>query len=881
MPAQSTLALNGLRLGLLGTAADLAIAAPLLPQNYSPAAHTDAARIGAYFDRTVTVECMGFVVMGTESFRVTASGVRVFGSLVLDSQSANQFFASPDGGAGSPVFRSLATGDLPNTAVTAASYGSASGVGTFTVDAKGRLTAAATVAIAISASAITSGILTTVRGGTGVDGSAAANGQLLIGNGAGYSLSTITAGAGISVVNGAGTITIAALTSGTVTSIDVAVPAFMTSVGGPVTTSGTITLAFTSQAANLMFASPDGGAGVPTFRAIATADLPNTAVTAAAYGSASSIGTFTVDAKGRLTAAATVAVSITASQVSDFNTAVNGRSLSVFSAPTAGISWGGFGITNLLDPVNPQDAATKNYVDAVAQGLDIKASCRLATTAALPAATYANGAAGVGATLTATANGALSVDGTAVGVNDRILVKNQAAGLQNGIYAVTDAGSAGTPYILTRATDIDQSTEMVSAFVFIETGTVNLDTGWVCTTDSPITVGTTVIAFSQFSGAGSYLAGVALDLTGNTFDVRFDSSTININGSNQLRVANGGITTTQIAAAAVNLATQVTGVLPIANGGTGLSTTAANGQLLIGNGAGYSLSTITAGAGISVVNGAGTITIAALTSGTVTSIDVAVPGYMTSAGGPVTSSGTITLAFASQAANLMFASPDGSAGVPTFRSIATADLPNTAVTPGAYGAAASVGTFTVDAKGRLTAAADVAIAISATAITSGILAVARGGTGTGTVPTNGQLLIGNGTGYAVAALTAGTGISITNGAGTITIATNDVAQTSALVLGDTDFTAFLVDNFYGGVIELDVYDNLGAVYNTTLSINHNGTTGADATVVNWTEHGGTVTGTILVTFSAVLSGAGAGQIVNVRATASATGWSIRWRQRLL
>jgi hypothetical protein len=254
---------------------------------------------------------------------------------------------------------------------------------------------------------------------------------------------------------------------------------------------------------------------------------------------------------------------------------------------------------------------------------------------------------------------------------------------------------------------------------------------------------------------------------------------------------------------------------------------------------------------------------------------------MTSTGGPITTSGTITLAFASQAANLMFASPDGAAGVPTFRSIVTGDLPNTAVTAGSYGAAATVGTFTVDATGRLTAAADVAIAISAAAITSGILAVARGGTGTGTVPTNGQLLIGNGTGYTVAALTAGTGISITNGAGTITIATNDVAQTSALVLGDTDFTTFLVDNYYGAVIELDVYDNAGAVYNTTLSINHDGTTGGDATVVNWTEYGGTVTGTILVTFSAVLSGAGAGQIVNVRATATAAGWSIRWRQRLL
>ena len=168
----------------------------------------------------------------------------------------------------------------------------------------------------------------------------------------------------------------------------------------------------------------------------------------------------------------------------------------------------------------------KTYVDATASGLDLKDSSSVATTAALSAVTYANGSSGVGATLTADANGALSVDGvTMSALYDRVLVKDQAAGLQNGIYTVTATGSGAAAFVLTRATDFDSATEVTSgAFTFIEKGTTNSDSGWVLTTDGAVTIGTTALAFSQFSGAGQITAGTGLSKSGNTLSV--DTTTI-------------------------------------------------------------------------------------------------------------------------------------------------------------------------------------------------------------------------------------------------------------------------------------------------------------------------------------------------------------------
>ncbi|MGH7975000.1 MAG: beta strand repeat-containing protein [bacterium] len=177
----------------------------------------------------------------------------------------------------------------------------------------------------------------------------------------------------------------------------------------------------------------------------------------------------------------------------------------------------GHSIIHVIDPVNPQDAATKAYVDATSQGLTIKTACQAATIANLSVTAAGSQ---VGKTLTATANGALVVDGYTVLTNDRILVKNQTTGSDNGIYTVTQTGDATHPFILTRATDFDNSATVKSGdFIFINNGTVNASSGWVLSTPDPITVDTTSLTFTQFSGAGEIIAGNGLTKTGNQLDI--------------------------------------------------------------------------------------------------------------------------------------------------------------------------------------------------------------------------------------------------------------------------------------------------------------------------------------------------------------------------
>lgn len=185
--------------------------------------------------------------------------------------------------------------------------------------------------------------------------------------------------------------------------------------------------------------------------------------------------------------------------------------------PSTDLSMAGYKLTSVGTPTVSTDAATKQYVDDVAQGLNIHAASWAATTANLNA-TYNNGTSGVGATLTnAGTQAAFETDGVSPSVGDRILVKNQTTTSQNGIYTVTTVGSGSTNWVLTRATDFDSAVEIAGGdFTFVDNGTTLANTGWV-QVDEVTTVGTDPIVFQQFSGAGTYTASNGVLLTGTNF----------------------------------------------------------------------------------------------------------------------------------------------------------------------------------------------------------------------------------------------------------------------------------------------------------------------------------------------------------------------------
>ena len=249
-----------------------------------------------------------------------------------------------------------------------------------------------------------------------------------------------------------------------------------------------------------------------------------------------------------LGAAATTDISGLTSIVIDDIT-INGQTMSTTSA-NKDINLDPHGTGTVVVPSGYEDRsgfgdtslANKAYVDQVAQGLDTKPSCKLATTGNLTA-TYSNGTAGVGATLTNSGTQAtLTLDSTAANLNDRILVKDQTDATQNGIYTVTNVGSGSTNWVLTRATPEDQPSELTGgSFVFVEEGTLNANNGYTFTHTGAPTFGTTDLDVAQFSGAGQITAGAALTKSGNQLDVAVDDSSIEVS-TDALRVKALGIT---------------------------------------------------------------------------------------------------------------------------------------------------------------------------------------------------------------------------------------------------------------------------------------------------------------------------------------------------
>jgi cytoskeletal protein CcmA (bactofilin family) len=292
-------------------------------------------------------------------------------------------------------------------------------------------------------------------------------------------------------------------------------------------------------------------------------------------------------------------------------------------------------INGVLNPVQSQDVATKDYVDSVAVGLQYKVASNVATTVGLPAYSYNNGTLGVGATITGNVNGVLTIDTVATTLGMRVLVKNEtlADSPFNGIYDVTVPGDSGNVYVLTRSADNDTSADMNGAYTFIESGNVNGTTSWTCTatTANPVVIGTDPIEWIQFARPSTYQAGNGLSLNGTVFNVNVDNDTTAITGANVVVKVGANLVTPNIGNATGNSLT-LTGTGNISGGNlaiSGLATVGAN--LTSGN---LTTGTIVANGDISGAN----LTL----SGTMTANGTATAGNLVTGGDLlVTSNATI------------------------------------------------------------------------------------------------------------------------------------------------------------------------------------------------------------------------------------------------
>lgn len=331
--------------------------------------------------------------------------------------------------------------------------------------------------------------------------------------------------------------------SGTVTSVTQTVPTGFAISGSPITASGTLAITASGTSGGILYYASTTTFGVSGLLAA------NGVMIGGGAGTAPS--TITAGTNNQVLRGATGAAPAFGSLVqADLPSSVP---VSYWAAATAAIAMGTNKITGLGDPTAAQDAATKAYVDQVAQGLDVKSSVRVATTAA-------------GTLASSFANSSV-VDGATLITGDRILIKNQVSASENGVYVVNASGAP------TRSSDMDSWAEVPGSFFFVEVGSTNADSGWVCTSDAGGTINSSAINFVQFSGAGQITAGAGLTKTGNTLDVAaadtsitvaadsirvaVDNATIEV--SSGLRVKDGGITFAKIASGVWGTSLDTTG----------------------------------------------------------------------------------------------------------------------------------------------------------------------------------------------------------------------------------------------------------------------------------------------------------------------------------